>query len=74
MIFHLVVTRISAKTVTGKLIMSHTEGEPYFFTFGKSEVLKSLHALFVYCIYDNDIMVTYTELVSVNMPNILAMI
>ena len=54
--------------------MSHTEGEPYFFTFGKSEVLKSLHALFVYCIYDNDIMVTYTELVSLNMPNISAMI
>nr|KYP37498.1 Peptidyl-prolyl isomerase PASTICCINO1 [Cajanus cajan] len=33
---------ISAKTVTGKLIMSHTEGEPYFFTFGKSEVPKGL--------------------------------
>jgi len=48
MIFHLVVTRISAKTVTGKLIMSHMEGEPYFFTFGKSEVFKSLLALFVY--------------------------
>ncbi|KAH1256963.1 Peptidyl-prolyl cis-trans isomerase PASTICCINO1 [Glycine max] len=42
MIFHLVVTRISAKTVTGKLIMSHMEGEPYFFTFGKSEVPKGL--------------------------------
>ncbi|TKY63365.1 Peptidyl-prolyl cis-trans isomerase PASTICCINO1 [Spatholobus suberectus] len=33
---------ISAKTVTGKLIMSHTEGEPYFFTFGKSEIPKGL--------------------------------
>uniref|UniRef100_I1JLY3 peptidylprolyl isomerase n=1 Tax=Glycine max TaxID=3847 RepID=I1JLY3_SOYBN len=33
---------ISAKTVTGKLIMSHMEGEPYFFTFGKSEVPKGL--------------------------------
>ncbi|XP_027334699.1 peptidyl-prolyl cis-trans isomerase PASTICCINO1 isoform X2 [Abrus precatorius] len=33
---------ISAKTVAGKLIMSHTEGEPYFFTFGKSEVPKGL--------------------------------
>ncbi|XP_061376352.1 peptidyl-prolyl cis-trans isomerase PASTICCINO1 [Gastrolobium bilobum] len=33
---------ISAKTVIGKLIMSHTEGEPYFFTFGKSEVPKGL--------------------------------
>ncbi|XP_028786005.1 peptidyl-prolyl cis-trans isomerase PASTICCINO1 [Neltuma alba] len=33
---------ISAKTVAGKLIVSHTEGEPYFFTFGKSEVPKGL--------------------------------
>ncbi|BAT96328.1 Peptidyl-prolyl cis-trans isomerase [Vigna angularis] len=33
---------ISAKTVTGKLIMSHTEGEPYLFTFGKSELPKGL--------------------------------
>ncbi|XP_039019578.1 peptidyl-prolyl cis-trans isomerase PASTICCINO1-like isoform X2 [Hibiscus syriacus] len=33
---------ISAKTADGKLIMSHTEGEPYFFTFGKSEVPKGL--------------------------------
>ncbi|KAL1370973.1 hypothetical protein HN51_001192 [Arachis hypogaea] len=33
---------ISAKTATGKLIMSHTKGEPYFFTFGKSEVPKGL--------------------------------
>jgi hypothetical protein len=44
--FYLVIYRISAKTVTGKLIMSHTEGEPYFFTFGKSEVVKPLHNLF----------------------------
>ncbi|KAK7355216.1 hypothetical protein VNO80_14465 [Phaseolus coccineus] len=33
---------ISAKTVSGKLIMSHTEGEPYLFTFGKSELPKGL--------------------------------
>ncbi|KAE8696546.1 Peptidyl-prolyl cis-trans isomerase PASTICCINO1 [Hibiscus syriacus] len=33
---------ISAKTADGKLILSHTEGEPYFFTFGKSEVPKGL--------------------------------
>ncbi|KAL5740497.1 hypothetical protein ACOSQ2_029677 [Xanthoceras sorbifolium] len=33
---------ISAKTGDGKLILSHTEGEPYFFTFGKSEVPKGL--------------------------------
>ncbi|OWM81771.1 hypothetical protein CDL15_Pgr007809 [Punica granatum] len=33
---------ISAKTADGKLIVSHTEGEPYFFTFGKSEVPKGL--------------------------------
>ncbi|TYJ19168.1 hypothetical protein E1A91_A09G173700v1 [Gossypium mustelinum] len=33
---------ISAKTGDGKVIMSHTEGEPYFFTFGKCEVPKGL--------------------------------
>ncbi|XP_030951718.1 peptidyl-prolyl cis-trans isomerase PASTICCINO1 [Quercus lobata] len=33
---------ISAKTGDGKLILSHMEGEPYFFTFGKSEVPKGL--------------------------------
>ncbi|GLT75878.1 hypothetical protein SLA2020_475720 [Shorea laevis] len=33
---------ISAKTGDGKLLLSHTEGEPYFFTFGKSEVPKGL--------------------------------
>lgn len=54
MIFCVVISRISANTVAGKLIMSHTEGEPYFFTFGKSEVVKSLHTLFVFY---NDIIV-----------------
>ncbi|KAK8600145.1 hypothetical protein V6N12_050003 [Hibiscus sabdariffa] len=29
---------ISAKTDNGKLILSHTEGELYLFTFGKCEV------------------------------------
>lgn len=53
--FCVVISRISAKTVTGKLIMSHTEGEPYFFTFGKSEVVKPLHNF--YFIFYNDIMV-----------------
>ena len=33
---------ISAKTGEGKEILSHTKGEPYFFTFGKSEVPKGL--------------------------------
>ncbi|KAG6640123.1 hypothetical protein I3843_10G141800 [Carya illinoinensis] len=33
---------ISAKTGNGKLILSHTEGEPHFFTFGKSEVPEGL--------------------------------
>ncbi|KAK2657740.1 hypothetical protein Ddye_010792 [Dipteronia dyeriana] len=33
---------ISAKTGDGKLILSQTEGEPYFFTFGKLEVPKGL--------------------------------
>uniref|UniRef100_A0A2P2M4G7 peptidylprolyl isomerase n=1 Tax=Rhizophora mucronata TaxID=61149 RepID=A0A2P2M4G7_RHIMU len=33
---------ISAKTGDGIVIFSHKEGEPYFFTFGKSEVPKGL--------------------------------
>ncbi|XP_059667885.1 peptidyl-prolyl cis-trans isomerase PASTICCINO1 isoform X1 [Cornus florida] len=33
---------ISAKTGDGKLILSRTQGEPFFFTFGKSEVPKGL--------------------------------
>lgn len=32
-----IIYRISAKAGDGKLILSHIE-EPYFFTFGKSEV------------------------------------
>ncbi|XP_056176967.1 peptidyl-prolyl cis-trans isomerase PASTICCINO1 [Syzygium oleosum] len=37
-----VKARISAKTGDGKLILSHEQKEPYFFTFGKSEVPKGL--------------------------------
>ncbi|KAA8548191.1 hypothetical protein F0562_004548 [Nyssa sinensis] len=33
---------ISAKTGDEKLILSHAQGEPFFFTFGKSEVPKGL--------------------------------
>ncbi|KAF5750891.1 peptidyl-prolyl cis-trans isomerase PASTICCINO1 [Tripterygium wilfordii] len=33
---------ISAKTGDGKSILSRTQGEPYFFTYGKSEVPKGL--------------------------------
>lgn len=33
---------ISAKTGDGKSILSHTQGDPFFFTFGKSEVPKGL--------------------------------
>lgn len=33
---------ISAKSGDGKVIFSYTEGEPFFFTFGKSEVPKGL--------------------------------
>ncbi|KAH7866213.1 hypothetical protein Vadar_017216 [Vaccinium darrowii] len=33
---------ISAKAGDGKLILSHTQGDPVFFTFGKSEVPKGL--------------------------------
>ncbi|XP_057983510.1 peptidyl-prolyl cis-trans isomerase PASTICCINO1 isoform X2 [Malania oleifera] len=37
-----VKARISAKAGDGKLILSHTQREPFFFTFGKSEVPKGL--------------------------------
>ncbi|KAL8039289.1 hypothetical protein ABFX02_10G025700 [Erythranthe guttata] len=33
---------ISGKSAAGKLIFSHSQGEPYFFTFGKSEIPKGL--------------------------------
>ncbi|KAG9453218.1 hypothetical protein H6P81_006122 [Aristolochia fimbriata] len=33
---------ITAKSGDGTLILSHTEGEPFFFTFGKEEVPKGL--------------------------------
>ncbi|XP_051150536.1 peptidyl-prolyl cis-trans isomerase PASTICCINO1-like [Andrographis paniculata] len=33
---------ISAKSGDGKMIFSHTEGEPFIFTFGKSEIPKGL--------------------------------
>lgn len=33
---------ISAKTANGNVIVSHTQGEPFFFTLGKSEVPKGL--------------------------------
>ncbi|XP_058109380.1 peptidyl-prolyl cis-trans isomerase PASTICCINO1 [Magnolia sinica] len=33
---------VTAKTGDGKVILSHTEGEPFFFTFGKAEVPKGL--------------------------------
>ncbi|KAM7263338.1 hypothetical protein ACFE04_001021 [Oxalis oulophora] len=33
---------ISAKSGDGKVILSRTDGEPYFFTFGRSEVPKGL--------------------------------
>ncbi|XP_043724455.1 peptidyl-prolyl cis-trans isomerase PASTICCINO1 isoform X1 [Telopea speciosissima] len=37
-----VKARISAKTGDGKMIVSHSEGEPVFFTFGKAEVPRGL--------------------------------
>ncbi|XP_042512002.1 peptidyl-prolyl cis-trans isomerase PASTICCINO1 isoform X2 [Macadamia integrifolia] len=37
-----VKARISAKTGDGKMIVSHIEGEPVFFTFGKAEVPRGL--------------------------------
>ncbi|KAJ9190123.1 hypothetical protein P3X46_001353 [Hevea brasiliensis] len=37
-----VKARISAKKGDGKVILSNTQGEPYCFTFGKSEVPKGL--------------------------------
>ncbi|KNA22518.1 hypothetical protein SOVF_033510 [Spinacia oleracea] len=33
---------ISAKTTDGRLIWNHTEGDPFFFTFGNSELPKGL--------------------------------
>ncbi|KAL0375274.1 UNVERIFIED_CONTAM: Peptidyl-prolyl cis-trans isomerase PASTICCINO1 [Sesamum radiatum] len=33
---------ISGKSADGKVIFSHTQGEPFFFTFGKSEIPKGL--------------------------------
>ncbi|KAL6534325.1 G1/S-specific cyclin pas1 [Orobanche hederae] len=33
---------ISGKSGDGKMICSHTQGEPFFFTFGKSEIPKGL--------------------------------
>ncbi|KAK6120312.1 hypothetical protein DH2020_046003 [Rehmannia glutinosa] len=33
---------ISGKSGDGKMIFSHTQGEPFFFTFGKSEIPKGL--------------------------------
>jgi len=37
----MIVSKISAETGDGKLILLYMEGEPYFFTFGKSEVSKT---------------------------------
>lgn len=57
-------SRISAKSADGKLLKPRTE-EPYFFTFGKSEVceafanfcdlanLTSAYATFNLCMYDS---------------------
>ena len=44
---YIVGSRISAKTGEGKEILSHTKGEPYFFTFGKSEVGDLFSATFL---------------------------
>lgn len=39
--------RISAKTTDGRLIWNHTEGDPFFFTFGNSEVSMSWGQLLI---------------------------
>ncbi|KAI3474788.1 hypothetical protein Pfo_030047, partial [Paulownia fortunei] len=39
---HLIAYRISGKSGDGKMIFSHTQGEPFLFTFGKSEIPKGL--------------------------------
>ena len=49
---YIVGSRISAKTSEGKEILSHTHGEPYFFTFGKSEVGELFSAIFVSFLFD----------------------
>lgn len=39
---HLIKCRVSGKSGDGKVIFSHTQGEPFLFTFGKSEVSSTL--------------------------------
>lgn len=39
---HLIACRILGKSGDGKVIFSHTQGEPFLFTFGKSEVSSTL--------------------------------
>lgn len=40
-----IACRISGKSGDGKTVFSHTQGEPFLFTFGKSEV--SITSLFL---------------------------
>lgn len=50
----LIANRILAKSGDGKLIVSHTQGEPFFFTFGKSEVsieFMRLHGFYLGILY-----------------------
>lgn len=43
-LYSMIGSRVSAKTGEGKVILSHTTGEPFFFTFGKSEVMILIHS------------------------------
>jgi hypothetical protein len=47
-----VYIRISAKSGDGHVIFSHTE-EPYFFTFGKSEVIVKFMGQFLLSVHAN---------------------
>lgn len=40
--------RISAKSGDGKVILSHSQGEPYSFIFGKSEVSNIVLDIFIF--------------------------
>lgn len=44
------VFRICAKTGDGKVIVSRTRGEPFFFNFGKSEVGNPLLITYLGCL------------------------
>lgn len=49
-------SRVSAKTCDGEIIRSHMQGEPFFFTFGKNEVSKLYHIIYIAFSFSFDIL------------------